>query len=192
MINKDLTTYIHHYKNFVDIKTCKQTVKELKKFKKEVWREHTFYNRYTNTEQKLSGNQELSTMYSDDVSTVKIIMDTYYKAIQKYVDHYSFSWWDSWAGFSFVRFNKYVKNKKMAEHCDHITTIFDGEKRGIPILSILTVLNDDYDGGEFFIHDKEIKLKSGDVLIFPSNFMYPHKVEPVTKGTRYSMISWVY
>tara|TARA_R100000664_G_C2754298_1_gene141892 strand:+ start:377 stop:955 length:579 start_codon:yes stop_codon:yes gene_type:complete len=192
MINKDLTTYVHHYKNFLSKDICKQTVKELKVYKKQNWREHTFYNRFTNTEEKLSGNKELSTMYSDDISTVKIIMDTYYKAIQKYMDYYNFSWWDSWAGFSLVRFNKYMKNKKMAEHCDHITTIFDGNTRGIPILSILTVLNDDYEGGEFFIHDKQIKLKSGDVLIFPSNFLYPHKVESVTKGTRYSMISWVY
>ena len=42
------------------------------------------------------------------------------------------------------------------------------------------------------MHDKEIQLKKGDVLVFPSNFLYPHKVEPVTKGLRYSIISWVY
>ena len=40
--------------------------------------------------------------------------------------------------------------------------------------------------------DKEIKLKTGDILIFPSNFMYPHRVEPVKKGTRFSFVSWVY
>ena len=37
-----------------------------------------------------------------------------------------------------------------------------------------------------------VTLKKGDVIIFPSNFMYPHKVEPVTKGTRYYYISWVW
>ena len=40
--------------------------------------------------------------------------------------------------------------------------------------------------------DKEIKLKTGDILIFPSNFMYPHRVEPVKKGIRFSFVSWVY
>jgi predicted 2-oxoglutarate/Fe(II)-dependent dioxygenase YbiX len=40
--------------------------------------------------------------------------------------------------------------------------------------------------------DYEIKFKQGDVIIFPSLFLYPHKVEPVKKGTRYSYISWVW
>jgi predicted 2-oxoglutarate/Fe(II)-dependent dioxygenase YbiX len=38
----------------------------------------------------------------------------------------------------------------------------------------------------------EIKFKQGDLIIFPSIFLYPHRVEPVTKGVRYSFISWVF
>jgi len=38
----------------------------------------------------------------------------------------------------------------------------------------------------------EIKLPTGSVLVFPSNFLYPHKVCPVKKGVRYSYVSWVY
>jgi len=59
-------------------------------------------------------------------------------------------------------------------------------------LSIIGVLNDDYEGGELMFHDKEYETKTGDVVIFPSNFLYPHMVNPVTKGTRYSFVSWVY
>ena len=70
--------------------------------------------------------------------------------------------------------------------------MFDGERKGIPILSVLGVLNDDYEGGEFVLIDEKIDLSKGDIIIFPSNFMYPHKVEPVTKGTRYSYISWIW
>ena len=80
----------------------------------------------------------------------------------------------------------------MALHADHIHSIFDGERKGIPILSVLGVLNDDYEGGEFVLIDEKIDLSKGDIIIFPSNFMYPHKVEPVTKGTRYSYISWIW
>jgi predicted 2-oxoglutarate/Fe(II)-dependent dioxygenase YbiX len=55
------------------------------------------------------------------------------------------------------------------------------------------VLNEDYEGGEFIMwEDKEIKLKTGDLMIFPSTFLYPHKVNPVTKGTRYSCVSWTW
>jgi predicted 2-oxoglutarate/Fe(II)-dependent dioxygenase YbiX len=70
--------------------------------------------------------------------------------------------------------------------------MFDGERKGIPILTVLGVLNDDYEGGEFILIDEKINLSKGDMLVFPSNFMFPHKVEPVTKGTRYTFISWIW
>ena len=44
---------------------------------------------------------------------------------------------------------------------------------------------------EFVLIDEKINLSKGDIIVFPSNFMYPHKVEPVT-GTRYSYISWIW
>jgi len=54
------------------------------------------------------------------------------------------------------------------------------------------VLNNDFEGGEFAFFDREIKykLEKGDAIMFPSNFMYPHEVMPVTKGTRYSIVTW--
>ena len=39
---------------------------------------------------------------------------------------------------------------------------------------------------------KKIDTKKGDLLIFPSNFLYPHKITPITKGVRYSYVSWVW
>jgi predicted 2-oxoglutarate/Fe(II)-dependent dioxygenase YbiX len=53
-------------------------------------------------------------------------------------------------------------------------------------------LNDDYDGGEwgFWNRKKIVKLKKGSAILFPSNFMYPHEIMPVTRGTRYSVITW--
>lgn len=54
------------------------------------------------------------------------------------------------------------------------------------------ILNDEFEGGEFAFFDRELKYKlsKGDAIMFPSNFMYPHEVMPVTKGTRYSIITW--
>ena len=81
----------------------------------------------------------------------------------------------------------------MKEHCDHIHTVFDGTRKGIPVLSIVGALNDNYEGGDFIMWETEkIKLPQGSIMIFPSNFMYPHKVTPVTSGTRYSYVSWTY
>jgi predicted 2-oxoglutarate/Fe(II)-dependent dioxygenase YbiX len=81
----------------------------------------------------------------------------------------------------------------MQNHCDHIYSLFDGKRKGIPVLSIIGILNDDYDGGELImLEDKKIDTKKGDLLIFPSNFLYPHQITPVTKGVRYSYVSWVW
>lgn len=92
-----------------------------------------------------------------------------------------------------VRFNRYTINTLMKSHHDHIHSLFDGERKGIPILSIVGLLNDDYEGGGFFFfEDYEVKLKQGDILIFPSVFMFPHRVEKVTKGIRNSFVSWAW
>ena len=56
---------------------------------------------------------------------------------------------------------------------------------------ILLYLNDDYEGGEFYVAEKEFKPKKGSAIIFPSNFMYPHEAKAVTKGTRWSIVSWL-
>ncbi len=60
-------------------------------------------------------------------------------------------------------------------------------------LTVLVFLNDDFEGGRFYIansHDRMYPEQSkGTVLIFPS-FM-PHGVEPITKGVRYSIVTWM-
>jgi len=87
--------------------------------------------------------------------------------------------------------NKYTKGCNIDRHKDHIHSIFDGNKKGIPILSFVGVLNDDYEGGDFIMFDDcQIDLKAGDVIMFPSCFLYPHEVTTITKGTRYSIVSW--
>lgn len=59
-------------------------------------------------------------------------------------------------------------------------------------ISCSLLLNDDYVGGEFSFFSRELtyKPKKGSAIVFPSNFMYPHEIMPVFKGTRYSIITW--
>jgi len=99
--------------------------------------------------------------------------------------------------FTPVRFNRYNTGTKMRKHYDFIQSIFDGQSKfstpykGVPILSLVGVLNNDYEGGEFVFNDNHIvTLSTGDVLIFPSTFMYAHEVKEITKGKRYSFVSW--
>jgi len=60
-------------------------------------------------------------------------------------------------------------------------------------LTVIMSMNDGYEGGEVALFNRELvyKLNAGDVLVFPSNFMYPHEILPVTEGTRYSIITWI-
>jgi predicted 2-oxoglutarate/Fe(II)-dependent dioxygenase YbiX len=192
-MKKNLSDYVKHYKSFLKNDICEQTINELDKLNDSTWKEHYFYDAVLNKDIQLSGNQELSITHSKNILTKEIIMKELWNGINDYITNLKFNWFTGWQGYSSIRFNKYKKNKKMAEHCDHIHSLFEGDAKGIPVLSVLGILNDNYEGGEFIMFENEkINLLKGDLLIFPSIFLYPHKVEPVTKGTRYSFISWVY
>ncbi|MEK9768064.1 MAG: 2OG-Fe(II) oxygenase [Betaproteobacteria bacterium] len=58
-------------------------------------------------------------------------------------------------------------------------------------LSVSIILNDDFEGGEFeFLgHQQKMKIPKFNAIIFPS--FISHKVHPVKKGTRWSLVSWV-
>jgi len=72
------------------------------------------------------------------------------------------------------------------------TTHTDSFKDRPRAVSCSFMLNDDYEGGEFAFFDRELiyNLKKGSCIMFPSNFMYPHEIMPVTSGTRYSIVTW--
>jgi len=190
-VKNNLDYYVFKKKILSD-EFCDETVKELNKNK--TWKKHTFYYNTTGEIKKPSGNQELEVSFEDSISNKKEIMDSIWYAIEEYVSsHLKFKWFNSWVGYSNIRFNKYSKNTKMAEHCDHIHDLFEGPIKGVPILSIVGLLNDNYTGGDFIMFkNKKIKLSKGEILIFPSNFLYPHRVDLVKKGTRHSYVSWVW
>lgn len=91
------------------------------------------------------------------------------------------------------RLNLYQTGTMMRPHFDHIKTLFDGETQGIPVLSIVGLFNDDFVGGEFvFWDDYVVRMNKGDVIVFPSNFMYKHRVNEVISGSRMSYVSWAW
>tara|TARA_Y100000004_G_scaffold5463_1_gene6437 strand:+ start:134 stop:679 length:546 start_codon:yes stop_codon:yes gene_type:complete len=85
---------------------------------------------------------------------------------------------------------KYTPGGKYEIHTDHYTNTPRH-------LSIIMNLNEDYEGGDLIFTDqknkeiKRLKLGKGSLVFFPSNFMYPHSIEPVTKGIRYSIVAWL-
>jgi len=187
-MDRNIESYVKVF-NVLDKEKCALTVKLLDEKEKE-FEMHTFYDSFTG--QTRSYEHELSVSFSN-IETKQYVMDTIYSTIAKYIETIKAPYFNGWNGYTEVRFNRYHTDTQMREHCDHIHSMFDGERKGIPILSIVGVLNEDYEGGEFIMwQDTEIKLKTGDILIFPSVFLYPHKVNLVTKGTRYSFVSWTW
>tara|TARA_R100000329_G_scaffold146788_1_gene133664 strand:+ start:613 stop:1206 length:594 start_codon:yes stop_codon:yes gene_type:complete len=62
-------------------------------------------------------------------------------------------------------------------------------------LSFIYRLNNDYEGGDlvWYMNNKEFhrsKTAPNSLIMWPSNFLYPHTVEPVTKGLRWSIVAW--
>jgi hypothetical protein len=60
-------------------------------------------------------------------------------------------------------------------------------------VSLTYYANDAYEGGEIEFDQFNIKIKpeKGNLLLFPSTFVYSHKVYPVTSGTRYAVVQWM-
>jgi predicted 2-oxoglutarate/Fe(II)-dependent dioxygenase YbiX len=59
-------------------------------------------------------------------------------------------------------------------------------------LSIIFYLNNDFEGGDFIFPELKIRIRPepGMMVCFPSNHHYSHGVEKITKGKRYSIVSW--
>jgi len=145
------------------------------------------------------------------ISNVSWLNETWiYKEILPYVDMANKN-----AGWNFsldvpevCQFTKYKKNQFYDWHCDSNTIPYNDKKdeqrfgkvRKLSMTCSLTNPND-YKGGElefdfrnqdkcgkkFFRKCTEI-LSKGSIVVFPS-FVW-HRVNPITKGTRYSLVTW--
>ena len=104
-------------------------------------------------------------------------------ALKKYNDKYNHIHISKDTGYTLLRYNT---GQFYKEHVDHSLT-------NVRTLSCAIILNDDYEGGEFSFFNNQLKysLKKGSAILFPSNFMYPHQILPITKGVRYSIITWL-
>lgn len=80
---------------------------------------------------------------------------------------------------------------------DHFIKHIDAGSSNHRSLSFILMLNDDYEGGQLEIFSPRgeninIKIpgKANRLIMFPSNFMYPHTVHPITKGERFTVVAW--
>ena len=84
---------------------------------------------------------------------------------------------------------KYENTGFYTWHVDHFADI-------PRTMSCILLLNNDYEGGNLCFRNPdgsgewEVEVKPNRMIIWPSIFLYPHTVKPVTKGKRYSVVAW--
>jgi len=84
---------------------------------------------------------------------------------------------------------KYENTGFYTWHVDHFANV-------PRTMSCILLLNNDYEGGNLCFRNPdgsgewEVEVKPNRMIIWPSNFLYPHTVKPVTKGKRYSVVAW--
>ena len=84
---------------------------------------------------------------------------------------------------------RYTARDFFGKHIDNYYSLTVNLDRKITV-SVQLSNDDEYDGGELNVIGRKHKLKKGSVISFPSYF--PHQVETITSGTRWSLIGWAW
>lgn len=190
MTQECLSAFVKTYIMPTDVLACAESLFERPDRE---WTQH----QYVKPEQ---GGRSESVRFGDTEPSVSVCADEYEQllnflcsCLRDYFDEFPRS---SSPSMSRIRLNRYVKNQLMKPHVDHITSAFDGTRRGVPVLSLVGLVNKAEEGGEFFMNFrdgyKEYLINKGELLIFPSSFLFEHEVKPVKEGVRDSFVSWTF
>ena len=97
-------------------------------------------------------------------------------------------------GYESIQYSEY-KDFEKGEYIFHMDSAFDSSEVLPRKLSLAMLLNDDFDGGEFQINigtesnSIALETRKNRAIIFPSFLI--HRVAPVTRGVRKSLVIWV-
>jgi PKHD-type hydroxylase len=92
-------------------------------------------------------------------------------------------------------FNRYGEGETFGDHVDGAMRFLPNGQRMRTDLSCTLFFSEPetYDGGELIINDvfgpRSVKLPAGHMILYPSTSV--HRVEPVTRGTRFSSFFWL-
>jgi len=198
----NLTNYYWYFKSAIPERICDDIVKYGKQLQDQMAVTGGYGGRKLNAKQTKDLKKKRN-------SNIVWINDRWvYKEIHPYVHqaNENAGWNFQWDWSESCQFTKYKKNQHYDWHCDSWSTSYKeaGTYNGkIRKLSSILILSDpkDYSGGdlEFDFRNadpdkkrnvkvcKDIKCK-GSLIVFPS-FVW-HRVNPVKKGIRYSLVSW--
>jgi len=181
----NIEDYVKVYHNVLDIETCKKLSLLLETYPNKM----RFCNNLTNLIRSgefldLSQNEKFNLYIRKIIDKVlNIVIKKYTKEVKSF--YYSYG--DSINHYHY-QVLKYTKDDHFKIHHDHYAENTNYSR----LLTVCIYLNEYYEGGEleFPSIKKTFKFKTGDVIIFPSNWMFYHGVTPITSGNRYSITVW--
>jgi len=120
-----------------------------------------------------TGFEDLKKIYEDTESSVKACL-THYESMYNFKMEF----------MEAINFVKYGEGQHFQVHTDHGFSY-------VCTVSSIIYFNDEYEGGELWFPYLNIQLKpeAGDIILFPSTFIYAHAARPVTSGTKYSAVT---
>ena len=187
-----LKELIHVEKGIIPANLCDHIIQDTEKRE---WRPHTWYNAAANS----YGSEETMELDVQGITPElqQLLTPIMIQAGAAYNQKYAYLKCDRTRQimnkFSTIRFNRYKSGQIMRQHHDHIHSLFDGNEKGIPVLSFVLNLNDNYEGADLFFWDNYVvPLGKGDIIMWPSLFLFPHGVTEAKSGQRYSAVSWAW
>ena len=189
--NTQLKDLIHIERGLIPTNLCDYIVDEIEK---KEWRPHSWYNNVQGTfgseETKELDVQNITAEHQQLLTPFMISAGASYNAKYHFECERTMQIMNK---FSAIRFNRYSPGQIMRQHHDHIHSLWNTQDAGIPVLSFILNLNDDYEGADlYFWEDYKVPLGKGDIIMFPSLFLFPHGVTEATKGRRFSAVSWAW
>ena len=192
--------FVKYYPNVIERDVCALIVEELK--------EVTPLEGATGST-RINGLDCISLKIDSDNFTFPLLAKAIKKIKANYIDEYpryknflNYSSGEFYEVFedigSKLLIQHYPENGFMKEHIDNTSQrnyirankTINLEHRHSQ-LTIIIMLNDDYDGGEFVVSEKSFKGEAGAAIVHPASFMYPHKVNVVKNGERWACAAWL-
>ena len=127
-----------------------------------------------NLGQRNEKNKDLLDMHESIYNVLKTCIDDYCRYWGINVIYYE--------AFNFVKYTGPGQHFRI--HADH------GPAYNCTVSAVI-YLNDNYEGGEIAfprLDNLVYKPKRGDIVVFPSNYIYEHSSEPMVSGDKYSVV----
>ena len=190
--NLDLSDHILHLKSFIDKDVCNSVMNALDNLERD--------NSAPYTDGLLNDNAD--TYFDPDIKYIDNVRDRIFidglKEYASKIRSFNWSYYDTKSFHcSEMIIRRYNEGSEFKYHHDDIIgEIFPHwflRRQNILTCNFYFSDANNYEGGDLvFTCGKTFHPSMGDIIIFPSNWMFYHEVQKITKGKRYSGTVWLY